>query len=95
MYENMSVAHARAALDSQSACNASALIHSLARYVDEIWAEARAQNKGTEYVNRHPLVVMFTAQLAHLSGCGMVSQETYGAAYNACNAVLTREETCT
>ena len=89
-YEYLSLKHAKAAMHSQSACNASALILSLADQMDAIWTEARDLGKGTEYVNGHPLVVMFTTQLAHLAGLGTVDADAYAKASNLCEARLER-----
>ena len=76
---------AQEALNSQSACNASALILSAAARMPEIWAEVRAHGGGTEAVNTHPYVVLITTQLAHLSGCGMTDTATYAKAFEACS----------
>ena len=84
----MQLRHAQNAMASQSACNVSGLVHSLSKLIDEIWTEAREAGEGTEYVNTHPVVVMFTTQLAHLSGCGIVDTSAYSKAYNAVNDTL-------
>ena len=52
----------------QDACNASGLIKSLASHLDAIWEEARAQEKGTDYVNFHPVIRLFLEQLVFLNG---------------------------
>jgi len=54
------------AILSQSACNLSGLIMSLSKHMDKIWEEARAQGKGTDYVNNHPVVRLFLEQFNHL-----------------------------
>ena len=84
----MKTALAQAALDSQTACNLSGLVKSMASHMDEIWAEAREQGKGTEYVNTHPAVVLFVTQLSHLSGCGMADMEAYSKADAAVQEAL-------
>lgn len=84
----MQLKHAQAAMRSQNACNASALVHSLSKHMDEIWEEARAKGEGTEYVNTHPLVVFFVTQLSHLSGCGIVDGTTYAKADKAIQEAL-------
>lgn len=73
----------QAALDSQNACNSSGLIRSLARATEAIWEEARQAGKGTDYVNCHPIIVLYLEQLAHLSGT-MLSHPRYSEAYAAC-----------
>lgn len=57
----------RNALDAQSACNLSALVKQLALNLDIIWEEAMLKNLGTEYVNRHSVVIMYLNQMLFLS----------------------------
>ncbi len=64
------------ALNSQSAVNASGLIHSLSALVTRIWDDARAQGKGTDYVNNHPLIRLYVEQLDFLC------RTTYSDAYS-------------
>jgi hypothetical protein len=72
------------ALAVQSACNASGIIHSLGRVIDKVWNEARIENQGTDFVNRHPIVQLFVHQLAWLTcGYGMPT-DAFSKAYNEC-----------
>lgn len=84
----MKTEHATMALHSQSAGNSSALVHSLSKALDEVWAEAREKGKGTTYVNTHPLVVMMVTQLAHLAELGISNQDAYSVAYGIVNDTL-------
>lgn len=52
---------------AQNACNAGALVNTLARLVDKLWAEARANGKGTDYVNQHPLMKLHAEQIHFLA----------------------------
>lgn len=52
---------------AQNACNLSGLVKSLARVTDKIWEEARSKNKGTDYVNHHPIVRLYLEQLNFLN----------------------------
>lgn len=79
------------ALDVQNACNLSGICHGLARRLPAIWEEARAMNKGTEYVNTHPVVVLFLAQMVHLAKAGCIDPQAYHKAYEACEAVVKLE----
>jgi len=73
------------ALDSLNACNLSGLAKSLAKVTTLIWAEARAQNEGTDWVNKHPIVVLYVSQMAMLSGVASIADmETFSRAYEAC-----------
>ena len=59
---------AQTALDVQSACNLSGVLHSLDEIVrDVLWVEARKQGKGTEYVNSHAIVTLFLHKLTSLN----------------------------
>lgn len=63
------------AMYSQDACNLSGLAKSLSNVIDRIWEEARAQGKGTEYVNNHPIVRLYVEQMRHL--CRTPYSEAY------------------
>ena len=75
---------AKIALLSQTACNASGLVHELSTIVSRLWDQAHRENKGTDWVNRHPVVVLFVAQLTHLSRSG--SWESWESAVRRCEA---------
>ena len=55
------------AIYSQGAVNAGALVKSLAKLVDGMWEEARAQGKGADYVNTHPILRLFVEQINYLA----------------------------
>lgn len=63
------------ALFSQSACNLSGIAHSLADFTEAIWNEARANGRGTDYVNTHPICRLFAEQIIFLSG-GVAAHNT-------------------
>lgn len=68
------------ALQVQNACNLSGVVRSWAEAMEPIWAEARALGKGNDYVNTHPVNVLFAEQVYHLTG----SSQTYSSAYARC-----------
>lgn len=70
------------AIAAQSACNLSGLAHSLSSIVSRIWKEPDCN--GTEYVNTHPIVVLYAAQIAFLSGLGVGGTFEYNEAYEVC-----------
>lgn len=72
------------AVQCQDACNLSGVLKSWATYLDAIWAEARAQNKGTDFVNNHPVNVLFADKLYSLTGYG----SRFSEAYAACKAEM-------
>jgi hypothetical protein len=60
---------AREAIIVQDAVNLSGVLHSFSEIVSEVvWPEARKQGKGTDFVNRHPIVTLFLSTLASLNG---------------------------
>lgn len=64
------------ALDVQTACNLSGIVHSFSRVITKIWREANYVGYGTDYVNHHPICRAFTEQIAWLSG-GSGTVDTY------------------
>lgn len=72
------------AIAVQSACNMIAIVHSLERTIAKI--RAHANNKGTDWVNQHPVVRLFVHQMAYLS-CGTLVEDgprTYSEDYDLC-----------
>lgn len=71
----------------QDACNLSGVVGSFARVIKKIWAEARATDNGsTEWVNRHPISVLYSSKISSLSGSE--DMESFSEAYDACQAEL-------
>jgi hypothetical protein len=70
------------AIMAQSAVNLSGLVHSLSNVVSRIWDEPECS--GTQYVNTHPIVVLYAAQIAYLSGLGVGNGSEYSEAYAEC-----------
>lgn len=85
--------YAQSALDSQSACNLSGIIHSWSRILGFLWEYSRIFNKpGTEWVNNHPINVLFITQACHLSGAGLPSGDRYFKAHEHCEILAKGEE---
>lgn len=77
--------HYKDAIDSQNAVNLTGITRSVVQIMDDIWKEASAQNKGTDFVNRHPIVRLFAEQILFLSGGGCSSDASqYGEANVFC-----------
>ena len=55
------------ALQIQDACNLSGVVHAFHRAISDVWENARAQGKGTDWVNRHPIVRAYVSKLVMLS----------------------------
>lgn len=71
---------AQLALDVQDACNLSGVVGSFARVTQDLWEIARANNKGTEWVNQHYVSVLFADKIADLT------RRDFANAYAACMA---------
>jgi hypothetical protein len=70
----------RKAIIAQDAVNASGLVHSLSEVMPRIREEPDCT--GTDYVNHHPIVVLYINKLASLNcSCDTL---TYSAAYALC-----------
>lgn len=69
------------ALDIQNACNLSGVVHTLTERMADVWAEAHELGQGTEYVNRHPLVVLYLDKLTQLAGLYIERDGALGRAY--------------
>lgn len=77
---------ARDALAVQGACNLSGVVFSLARHMQTL-CDLPA-NKGTDWKNHHPVVVLFMVQLAHLSTRDVVAMDQYRACVEICEEVI-------
>lgn len=58
------------ALMAQNGVNLSGIAKSFAELTTKLWQEAHACNKGTGWVNRHPLSVLYVDKMADLAGAG-------------------------
>ena len=74
----------KAAIDCQNACNLSGVVHTFDETLPRIWGEARKLGKGTDWVNTHPISLLFADKIFDLS-CRKVSDlEGYSKAYEEC-----------
>lgn len=72
------------AMLSQTACNLSGIIRSAAKVTEAIWAEARRLGKGTDWVNKHPIMRLYAEQISHLAKGDLAS---YGEASEICETL--------
>ncbi len=59
------------------AVNVSGIVRDFADVVSRLGQEARERGNGTDWVNRHPIVVLYTDALLSLSGAGYRSVDAY------------------
>ena len=67
------------ALTVQSASNLSGVVHSFSEILTRLVKEAQEQGKGTDWINTHPICVLFAEQIAHLT------KKDYFEAYKVCS----------
>ena len=68
------------ALMVQSACNLSGVVHSFSEILSRLVKEAQEQGKGTDWINTHPICVLFAEQIKHLA------EGDYFEAYKICES---------
>jgi hypothetical protein len=68
------------------ACNGSALVADLAEIVPRIWKEARFYNKGTNWVCRHPIMLLWIGKISELQHGHDAPYKMSIMAYNYCYA---------
>ncbi len=56
------------AMEAQNACNLSGIIHAWSRAVSALWAIARSLEKGTEWVDTHPVSQLYAWKCLDLTG---------------------------
>lgn len=66
--EFMQTGMVRRALDVQDACNLSGVVHAFSATVSHLWEYAHEHGKGTDWVNNHPLCVLYSNKIAILCG---------------------------
>lgn len=59
------------ALNIQNACNMGGVSNSFAKVVNDVWQIAHANNKGTDWVNNHPVVRLFASKIHGIFILGM------------------------
>jgi hypothetical protein len=79
---------AELAISVQDACNLSGVVHSFSQVMSAVWKEAERTQKGTDWVNTHPITLMFVSKICDLSRYTYgAEQANFGKAYDACKAL--------
>jgi hypothetical protein len=63
------------AIGVQNACNLSGVVHAFSRAFETLWDRARESGQGTNWVNNHPISILFSTQIAFLSGTSVIGCE--------------------
>lgn len=73
------------ALDVQCACNLSGVVHTFSRDITLLWDICRAVGGcGTDWVNTHPVCVLYADKIVSLSSSGVTTGDNYGNAWSHC-----------
>ena len=72
------------ALDVQNAVNLSGVVKSWAEITSLIWDEAHRLGHGTDWVNHHPVNVLFADKCRDLTDRSQIYAHDYGEAYEEC-----------
>jgi len=84
--------HCKDAVQVQDACNLSGVVHSMVEAMESVCDMANRLGEGTAWKNRHPVMVLFAAKVAHLAGLGDSSLcEAYERAHHLCEAYARSE----
>ncbi len=75
------VTAAKDAILLQDACNLSGIVHTWHKHMEALWAEARDNGHGTEWVNTHPICQLFSDKVAQLT---QGTSSGYSQAYEVC-----------
>ena len=75
---------AEMAISVQNACNLSGVVRSFAKITEVLWEEANKQGKGTDWVNRHPVSVLFSSKINSLTG----GDNEFSKAYKECMKII-------
>ena len=76
----------KCALDVQNACNLSGIVHAWSRVMPKIWQEAEQTGEGTDFVNEHPINVLYASKVASLTKCDDVND--FIDAYDQCHEAM-------
>lgn len=75
------------ALDIQDACNMSGVIESLHAVLSSIRDEAHVKGYGTQWINEHPIIVMYASKIHSLSRADEYFSESYRQCRENCKVV--------
>jgi len=79
--------HFQQAIDAQSACNLSGIVHSFSETLTHIWEDS--DGRGTDWVNKHPICRLYAEQICFLSGGGATMDgNSYRVAYNQVEEII-------
>ena len=75
-------------LGALNACNLSGVVHSFSKACTSLWNIAHHEDHGTDWVNTHPICILYSSKVAGLTGREDLSTEAvdrFSVAYDAVN----------
>lgn len=72
------------AIQVQDACNLSGVVHTFSRIVTKIWEEANMNQKSTDWVNHHPIAILYADKIAHLATGSTIDSPEVTKAWQIC-----------
>lgn len=79
---------AKDAIDVQDACNLSGVVHSYSKALSELWKVADFLGEGTDWVNTHPVAILYASKVGSLTGIGSGSFSAFSEAWGACEKLV-------
>jgi len=76
------------ALEVENACNLSGVVKSYSQVMERIWQEARAKGEGTDWVNTHPIAVLYSHACLYLATGNWGDTLKYIKAVDACQSAV-------
>lgn len=84
---------AQTALDVQNACNLSGVVHGFSHIITCVRTRLEAEGKGgTDNVNKHPVCILFSDKIAHLTGTQHFGDDNVARAYNWAHDLTSKEK---
>lgn len=91
-YEKEYVRAAMNALDCQQASNLAGLLSGLERARNALLTRRRDLNKGTDWLNTHPVMYLFSVQMGYLTGSSIIADGDYSRNVSICEKIAAGEE---
>lgn len=76
------IEHMQAAINAGNAVNLGAVVHRFKAWIDYAQKESHVNGLGTEWVNNHPISILFTQALGNINHAN--STEIFSEAYESC-----------
>lgn len=74
---------AKTAIQVQDACNLSGVVHAFSTIISEVRYRLESENNGgTNNINSHPVCVLFSDKISHLTNTQNVNSDAFSQAYN-------------